>query len=35
MADGLGTTPPAHFPLAVALSIYGYHFRKTCRVLEL
>ena len=24
-----------YFPLAVALSIYGYHFRKTCRVLEL
>ena len=26
---------PAHFPLAVTLSIYGYHFRKTCRVLGL
>lgn len=24
---------PAHFPLAVTFSIYGYHFRKTCRVL--
>lgn len=24
---------PSHFPLAVTLSIYGYHFRKTCRVL--
>lgn len=24
---------PAHFPLAVTLSIYGHHFRKTCRVL--
>jgi radical SAM superfamily enzyme YgiQ (UPF0313 family) len=26
---------PAHFPLAVTLSIYGHHFRKTCRVLGL
>ena len=26
---------PSHFSLAVALSIYGYHFRKTCRVLGL
>jgi radical SAM superfamily enzyme YgiQ (UPF0313 family) len=26
---------PAHFPLAVTLSIYGYHFRKTCAALEL
>lgn len=26
---------PAHFSLAVGLSIYGYHFRKTCRVLGL
>jgi radical SAM superfamily enzyme YgiQ (UPF0313 family) len=26
---------PSHFPLAVALSIYGHHFRKTCRVLGL
>src|ERR1041385_1214233 len=26
---------PSHFPLAVTLSIYGYHFRKTCRVLGL
>jgi hypothetical protein len=24
---------PPLFPLAVTLSIYGYHFRKTCRVL--
>jgi radical SAM superfamily enzyme YgiQ (UPF0313 family) len=23
----------SHFPLAVTLSIYGHHFRKTCRVL--
>ena len=26
---------PPLFPLAVTLSIYGYHFRKTCRVLRL
>jgi hypothetical protein len=26
---------PSHFSLAVGLSIYGYHFRKTCRVLGL
>jgi radical SAM superfamily enzyme YgiQ (UPF0313 family) len=26
---------PAHFPLAVELSIYGYHFRRTCAALEL
>jgi hypothetical protein len=26
---------PALFPLAVTLSIYGHHFRKTCRVLGL
>ena len=26
---------PSHFPLAVTLSIYGYHFRKTCRGLGL
>ena len=26
---------PTLFPLAVTLSIFGYHFRKTCRVLEL
>lgn len=26
---------PKYFPLAVTLSIYGHHFRKTCRVLEL
>jgi radical SAM superfamily enzyme YgiQ (UPF0313 family) len=26
---------PSHFPLAVTLSIYGHHFRKTCRVLGL
>ncbi len=26
---------PAHFPLAVTFSIYGHHFRKTCRVLGL
>lgn len=26
---------PAHFPLAVTLSIYGHHFRKSCRVLGL
>jgi radical SAM superfamily enzyme YgiQ (UPF0313 family) len=23
---------PSHFPLAVTLSIYGYHFRKTCQM---
>jgi radical SAM superfamily enzyme YgiQ (UPF0313 family) len=26
---------PSHFPLAVTLSIYGHHFRKTCRLLGL
>lgn len=26
---------PAHFSLAVTLSIYGHHFRKTCKVLGL
>lgn len=26
---------PAHFPLAVTLSIYGYHFRKSCQALGL
>jgi hypothetical protein len=26
---------PSHFPLAVTLSTYGHHFRKTCRVLGL
>ena len=26
---------PTLFPLAVTLSIYGHHFRKTCRVLGL
>jgi radical SAM superfamily enzyme YgiQ (UPF0313 family) len=26
---------PAHFSLAVELSIYGYHFRRTCAALEL
>ena len=26
---------PTLFPLAVTLSIYGHHFRKTCRTLEL
>ena len=26
---------PALLPLAVTLSIYGHHFRKTCRVLRL
>jgi len=26
---------PSHFPLAVTFSIYGHHFRKTCRVLGL
>jgi len=26
---------PSHFSLAVTLSIYGHHFRKTCRVLGL
>lgn len=26
---------PAHFPRAVTLSIYGHHFRETCRVLGL
>jgi radical SAM superfamily enzyme YgiQ (UPF0313 family) len=26
---------PSHFSLAVALSIYGYHFRRTCAVLKL
>jgi radical SAM superfamily enzyme YgiQ (UPF0313 family) len=26
---------PSHFPLAVTLSIYGHHFRKTCAALEL
>lgn len=26
---------PTLFPLAVTLSIYGHHFRKTCRVLDL
>jgi hypothetical protein len=25
---------PAHFSLAVTLSIYGHHFRKICRVLR-
>jgi radical SAM superfamily enzyme YgiQ (UPF0313 family) len=25
---------PAHFSLAVTLSIYGHHFRKVCRMLE-
>jgi len=26
---------PSHFPLAVTLSIYGHHFRRTCKVLGL
>jgi radical SAM superfamily enzyme YgiQ (UPF0313 family) len=26
---------PSHFPLAVTLSIYGHHFRKTCAAMEL
>ena len=26
---------PSHFPLAVTLSIYGHHFRKTCQTLGL
>jgi radical SAM superfamily enzyme YgiQ (UPF0313 family) len=26
---------PSHLPLAVTLSIYGHHFRKTCQVLGL
>ena len=33
--SGRSSAARALFPLAVTLSIYGHHFRKTCRVLGL